>query len=186
MNLAHRKLCSSAKWAADIESTVVPWGLSDVELGDDVLEIGPGFGAATRALVQRPIRLTAIEIDAASAARLRTEFAGRAEIVHGDGTALPFPDAAYDAVVCFTMLHHVPTAGGQDRLFAEVVRVLRPGGVFAGTDSRASTRLRLFHVGDTYVPLDHETLPTRLRQAGLHDVHVDAADNRIRFRGVRA
>jgi ubiquinone/menaquinone biosynthesis C-methylase UbiE len=36
------------------------------------------------------------------------------------------------------MLHHIPTAAQQDQAFAEVARVLRPGGTFAGTDSIGS------------------------------------------------
>src|ERR1039457_7044668 len=36
--------------------------------------------------------------------------------------------------ICFTMLHHVPSAGMQDRLVSEVASVLRPGAIFAGTD----------------------------------------------------
>jgi ubiquinone/menaquinone biosynthesis C-methylase UbiE len=51
------------------------------------------------------------------------------------------PDAAFDGVVCFTMLHHVPSALLQYRLLAEVARVLRPGGVFAGTGSRSSRKI---------------------------------------------
>jgi SAM-dependent methyltransferase len=57
------------------------------------------------------------------------------DVYHGDATALPLGDATFDVVVCFTMLHHVPTCELQDRLFKESRRVLRPGGVFAGSDA---------------------------------------------------
>jgi hypothetical protein len=43
------------------------------------------------------------------------------------------------------MLHHIPTAGLQDRLFAEACRVLRSGGVFAGSDSASSIPFRVLH-----------------------------------------
>ncbi len=36
----------------------------------------------------------------------------------------------------------------QDQLFAEVNRVLSPGGVFAGSDSRVSAMFRLIHLYD--------------------------------------
>ncbi|GHF16232.1 hypothetical protein GCM10010359_17110 [Streptomyces morookaense] len=55
--------------------------------------------------------------------------------MHGGGTHMPFADGRFDSVVCFTMLHHVPTPAAQDRLFAEAHRVLRPG-----ASSRAATR----------------------------------------------
>jgi ubiquinone/menaquinone biosynthesis C-methylase UbiE len=161
--------------------------LAELDLGDDVLEIGPGFGATTRVLVDLVPRLTALEVDEASAELLRREFEGRATIVHGDGTAMPFPDRMYSGVVCFTMLHHVPSAAQQDRLFGEAFRVLRPAGVFGGTDSQSSLLFRLLHLGDTMVVVDPGTLPSRLEAAGFTGVDVDRiAGGPLRFRATRA
>ena len=56
------------------------------------------------------------------------------EVVETDATAMPFPDGSFSTVLSFTMLHHVPSVTLQDQLLAEAWRVLRPGGVFAGTD----------------------------------------------------
>ena len=166
MNRMHRRLCSSTHWAATVTERM-PRDLADVDLGDDVLEIGPGFGATTRVLLGQVPRLTAVEVDEASVAGLRAEFGDR--IVHGDGTALPFDDGRFSAVVCFTMLHHVPSRALQDRLFAEACRVLRPGGVFRGVDSQPSLRFRMLHVGDTMVVVDPGSLPARLTAAGFED-----------------
>jgi SAM-dependent methyltransferase len=47
----------------------------------------------------------------------------------GDAQSLPFADASFDAVTCNHTLYHVPDP---DRALAEFVRVLRPGGRFAG------------------------------------------------------
>ncbi|MEU6170935.1 class I SAM-dependent methyltransferase [Streptantibioticus parmotrematis] len=182
MNLIHRKLCSSDAWARKIEEGVLPWALDGLDLGTDVLEIGPGFGATTRVLVRRVPRLTALEVDPASARLLGREFGDRARIVQGDGSAMPLPDAAFDAVVCFTMLHHVPSPALQDRLFAEARRVLRPGGVFTGTDSLTSPRFRLLHIGDTRVEVDPDTLPTRLSEAGFDTTEVVRGEGSFRFR----
>ena len=71
------------------------------------------------------------------------------------------------------MLHHVPTPELQDRLFAEVARVLRPGGVFVAADSMASDGLREFHHDDVYQPVDPAGLTDRLRTAGFVDVDVN-------------
>jgi SAM-dependent methyltransferase len=185
MNLIHRRLCSSRKWGRAVESSILPWTLEGVDLGDDVLEIGPGFAATTRLLAKRQGRLTALEIDEASAVALAAEFGDRVRIVHGDGTAMPFPDASYSAAVCFTMLHHVPSPELQDRLFAEAVRVLRPGGVFAGSDSQPSLGMRAIHLRDILVPVPPDTLSQRLTLAGLAEVQVDTRPGRVRFRGVK-
>jgi hypothetical protein len=70
------------------------------------------------------------------------------------------------------MLHHVPTAELQDRLFAEVHRVLRPGAPLVAGDSLASEELEAHHEDDTYNPIDPSTLVERLEAAGFHDVSV--------------
>ncbi|OLT11875.1 methyltransferase type 11 [Pseudonocardia sp. CNS-139] len=185
MNLLHRRICRSDAWALRMHSQVLPWACRDVPLGGDVLEIGPGYGVTTRWLLERGARVTAVEVDPDLAAGVRRELGERVDVHVGDGGALPFPDAAFDTVVCFTVLHHVPSPQHQDRLFAEAARVLRPGGAFAGSDSRLTLRFRLIHVGDTMVPVDPATLPARLRAAGLDDVHVDTVPRSLRFRATR-
>jgi len=177
MNLLHRRLCSSASWARQVAERM-PGMLAGAELGDDVLEIGPGYGATTRALVALAPRLTAVEIEEASVRLLRAEFADRVDVVHGDGTSLPFPDGRFSAVVCFTMLHHVPSPALQDALFAEACRVLRPSGVFRGVDSVPSIGFRLGHIGDTMVPVEAATLPDRLREAGFDVESVERRPHR--------
>jgi SAM-dependent methyltransferase len=185
MNLIHRRICSSAKWAATVAERM-PSDLRGLDLGDDVLEIGPGFGATTRVLAPLVPRLTAVEIDEASVRGLRAEFGDRVEVVHGDGAALPFPDGRFSAVVCFAMLHHVPSPEQQDALFAEACRVLRPGGVFRGVDSQPSLRIRLLHIGDTMIVLDPATLPDRLRRAGFAEAETTVRPGvRIRFLATR-
>ena len=47
-------------------------------------------------------------------------------VVNGDVHRLPFPDDAFEAVICSEMLEHVPF---DTRIFSELSRVLRPGGV---------------------------------------------------------
>ncbi|WP_326566309.1 class I SAM-dependent methyltransferase [Amycolatopsis rhabdoformis] len=171
MNLIHRRLCSSEKWASMIAQVLPPW-LERFDLGDDVLEIGPGFGATTRVLLDAVPRLTLLEIDPASASLLRTEFGSRATVVEGSGAEMPFDTGRFSAVVCFTMLHHVPTPALQDAIFGEAFRVLRPGGVYCGTDSQLSFRFRLLHVGDTMNVVNASTLPARLTGVGFGEVDV--------------
>lgn len=171
MNLIHRKICSSEKWAATVEERLTPW-LADRDLGDDVLEIGPGFGATTRVLLEAVPKLTVLEIDPASTELLRAKFGDRAEVIEGSGAEMPFEDGRFSAVVCFTMLHHVPTAELQDAIFAEAARVLRPGGTYCGSDGQLNLRFRLLHLGDTMNVVDAATFPARLEKAGFDQVDV--------------
>jgi SAM-dependent methyltransferase len=185
MNLCHRVFCSSNRWATTVENQLLPWALGDVDLGDNVLEIGPGYGANIRVLIDKAPRYTAVEIDKTMAERLRDAYGNRAQIIHGDGTDTGLPEGEFSAVVCFTMLHHIPTAQLQDRLFAEAFRVLRPGGVFAGSDSAASIPFRILHFRDTCNPVSPATFPDRLRRAGFENVHVDTNGGRLRWCAVK-
>ncbi|HWD01932.1 MAG TPA: class I SAM-dependent methyltransferase [Amycolatopsis sp.] len=185
MNLIHRRLCSSEKWAASVAEILPPW-LDRFDLGHDVLEIGPGFGATTRVLLDVVPRLTVLEIDPTSAALLRSKFGARCDVVVGNGADMPFDTGRFSAVVCFTMLHHVPTTALQDAIFAEAHRVLAPGGTYCGTDSQLSLRFRLLHVGDTMNVLDAATLPARLSAAGFRDVDVHhRPKERLEFSAVK-
>ncbi|WP_151483492.1 class I SAM-dependent methyltransferase [Streptomyces albicerus] len=184
MNKAHRALCSSRMWARCTERQILPWALEGVELGESVLELGPGYGANLRALVERVPKLTALEIDGETAVRLERYWGGRARILQGDASAMPLPDGGFSAVVCFTMLHHVPTSTLQDRLLAEAFRVLRPGGVFAGSDSQLTLPFRLLHLGDTMNVVGPEGFRERLTAAGFDHAVVerDRRGHSIRFR----
>jgi SAM-dependent methyltransferase len=185
MNLCHRLRCSSSGWAVTVQNQLLPWALADVDLGHRALEIGPGYGATLRALLDRAPSITAIEVDSAMAARLNRRYGGRAHIIHGDGAQTGLPDGQFSSVVCFTMLHHVPTAHLQDQLFREAFRVLEPGGVFAGSDGVPSMSFRLKHIGDTYNPLTPDDLNERLCRVGFTDVQIDVAGTRQRWRAFK-
>jgi ubiquinone/menaquinone biosynthesis C-methylase UbiE len=103
-------------------------------------------------------------------------------VVREDATAMSFSDAAFDGAISFTMMHHVPSVALQDRLLAEVARVLRPGGTFAGVDSLPERGFHMLHLFDTRVPVDPASLPKRLQAAGFVDVQVDVNPYASRFR----
>jgi SAM-dependent methyltransferase len=185
MNRIHQRYCRSARWRTEVHDRLFPWALRNVDLSGDVLELGAGPGLTTDLLVSRAGHVTAIEIDSAAARRLAARLATEAEIVQGDATGLPFPDGRFDAVVAFTMFHHVPSPALQDRLFTEAHRVLRSGGTFAGTDSRTGPLFRLAHLHDTCVLVNPRDLTQRLATAGFCDVEVEPDRRAFRFSGRR-
>jgi SAM-dependent methyltransferase len=115
---------------ADAVAWIVPDGC---ELAVD---IGAGTGALTRRLLERVPKVVSVEPDE----RMRTILHERAPATDaraGTAEAIPVPDASADLVAGASMWHWV----NEERAFAEIARVLRPGGTFAvmwnGADRRA-------------------------------------------------
>jgi ubiquinone/menaquinone biosynthesis C-methylase UbiE len=166
---------------------VIPWALDGLDPGEDVLELGPGPGLTTDVLRERAARLTAVELDPQLASSLQERMKNtNVEVVEADATAMPFPDGSFSAVLSFTMLHHVPSVTLQDQLLAEAWRVLRPGGVFAGSDTALGALLQLAQIGDTMVPVDPAALSHRLKTAGFDEVEVKKGLGEFRFQAIRA
>jgi SAM-dependent methyltransferase len=188
MNLIHRWVCGSRRWKALVETQMAPWALERVNLcGGRVLEIGPGPGAATEYLLARVEHLTCLEINADLASALTRRLGRRNLTVHcGDATSMPFPDATFDAVVSFSMLHHVPSAQLQNQVLHECRRVLRPGGVVAGADVLPGALFKVMHVFTDVVPVDPRGLPGRFLAARLTALGVDVGRYAFRFRARRA
>jgi len=93
-----------------------------------VLEVGCGTGAMVPALDPWG-RVVGLDAYAPALSYLRG-----ASGVTGDAQQLPFVDASFDLVGCFDLLYHKRVPRVQAAL-DEVVRVLRPGGLFVLTDS---------------------------------------------------
>jgi ubiquinone/menaquinone biosynthesis C-methylase UbiE len=173
MNENHANLCPTPQWAERMHTEVLPWVTDQVDLGEQMLEVGPGPGATTEWLRHRVKRLFAVEFEKPAADRLAQKLADtNVEVINGDATALRFDDDSFDAAGSFTMLHHVPTVALQNKLLAEALRVLRPGGVLVGSDSLASDGLHHFHHDDVYNPIEPGTFYTRLQTVGFTEITI--------------
>jgi SAM-dependent methyltransferase len=106
-----------------------------------VLDAGSGFGRHAFELARRGYHTVALdhaadEVEATRATLAAMVESGEAEdkhvagVVRGDATALPFPDATFDAVVTSEVLEHIPDDVGA---LAELRRVVRRGGLVAVT-----------------------------------------------------
>jgi SAM-dependent methyltransferase len=102
---------------------------------NDILEIGCGQGTGARIIYDlfRPQRYVGVDLDPRMIrrARKRAGVLPNATFREGDVTNLEYPDAAFDLVVDFGILHHVPN--WKDAL-AEVHRTLKVGGEFLFED----------------------------------------------------
>lgn len=182
MNDSHLQFLASPEWAELLRTDLLPWVEEAGDLGDDVLEVGPGPGLTTDLLRSRVIRLVAVELDPTLAGPLADRLAGtNVEVRCADATASGLEAGRFSTVTCFTMLHHMPSAAHQDRLFAEVHRLLRPGGRFLGMDSLDIDVIRAGHVDDIFVPVDPATLAGRLTAAGFDPPRIDVGDYKFRF-----
>jgi SAM-dependent methyltransferase len=182
MNRLHRWYCRSDSWKKHLARNLLPWALEGLDLGQDLLEVGPDPGLTTDILRQQFQRVTSLEMDPRLATALGHRMQGtNVRVLEGDAAAIPFLDASFSGAVAFTMLHHVSSRAKQDRLLAEVCRVLRPGGTFVGSDSLWSRMFEMFHWFDTMVVVDPNTLGTRFKAAGFDDVSIEVGQRAFRF-----
>ena len=98
--------------------------------GTDILEIGCGNGAGARHVMAltAPRSYQALDPDPDMLALARRRLAGTvARVVEGDAQNLPFPEASFDAVFNFGIIHHLEDWRSG---IAEAARALRPRGAF--------------------------------------------------------
>jgi ubiquinone/menaquinone biosynthesis C-methylase UbiE len=193
MNKEHLAYCAGPEWAALVRDSITPWVTRGLDLGDSLLEVGPGPGATTVVLCEMVPHLTSVELDEALASQLTARTAGKnvtvkqadaTAVKQADATALPFEDGTFSAAICMTMLHHVPTPELQDRILAEMARAVRPGGLVIGSDNLDSDPFRQAHENDTCVPIDPATLAARLKAAGLEEVRIETNPFAVKFVGI--
>ncbi|MFP4492719.1 MAG: SAM-dependent methyltransferase [Puniceicoccaceae bacterium] len=110
---------------------------AEVGPGARILDIGAGYGGSARALVRRfGCQVTCLNLSEVQNERNRRMnreqgLDDRIEVFDGNFEELPFPDDSFEVVWCQDSILH---SGRRERVFQEVDRVLKPGGVFLFTD----------------------------------------------------
>jgi SAM-dependent methyltransferase len=184
MNALENWFCSTQFWRKITANQILPWTLGNLDLGDHLLEIGAGAGAATPELRKRVPHLTSLEYDHARATRLAQSNRGCA-VVQGDATTLPFAVNSFSSAIAVLVLHHLRSSKLQDRAFTEIHRVLRHGGHFYAFDIEDGLLNRVLHIKSTFVPIEPATIAARLTSAGFGEVAVDMRSGAFRFSALR-
>src|SRR5260370_3478238 len=186
MNRFETWFCGSPFWRWVTRRQLLPWILQSSELGEHVLELGAGLGAATEELRLRAARVTSLEYDHTYAVKLGARVSGRSgTVIQGDAAALPFSNGTFSSAIAILMLHHLRSNELQDRAFTEIFRVLRPGGVFVAFEFAVGCLHRVGHIKSTFVPVAPGSAPARLTTAGVAKVTLDFRRGGFRMRSLR-
>jgi SAM-dependent methyltransferase len=185
MNALENWFCSTSFWRKITREQLLPWALGGVALGDHLLEIGAGAGAATQELRKRVPHLTSLEYDRALVARLAQRNGANASVVQGDASALPFANGTFTSAIAVLVLHHLRSSELQDRAFAEVHRVLRAGGHFCALDIQDGWLNRLLHIKSTFAPIQPASITSRLTTASFANVSLDFRSGAFCFHASR-
>lgn len=160
--------------------------MAKIKPGDRILDVGCGTGDLTlTAKHYAGASGSAYGIDASpegiDLARKKAERIGSGTVFEvGLIEEIPYPDAMFDVVISRLVIHHLP-----DDLrhtgFAEIFRVLKPGGLLVLADFKPPANPILFHIASALVghrmmmASSVEALPSMLTEAGFADVALEPA-----------
>ncbi len=186
MNRLENWFCATSFWRGVTRKQLLPWLLSGIELGEHVLELGAGPGAATEELRQRAARVTSLEYSHAFAAGLAQHCESKnGAVLQGDASVLPFPEKTFSSAIAVLMLHHLKSPEVQEKCLTEIFRVLRPGGVFLAVEIQDSWFNRIIHIRSTFVPVAAASVTARLGAAGFLNPSIAYKGNAYCLRAVR-
>ncbi|ACF14638.1 Methyltransferase type 11 [Chloroherpeton thalassium ATCC 35110] len=133
--------------------------LPNIDQASHILDIGSGFGGATRFLAKKfGCRVTDLNLSEIENKRNREMsndqgLGNLIEVVEGSFESIPFPDNSFDAVWSQDAILH---SGKREQVVSEVARVLKKGGLFIFTD-----------------PMQSDTCPEGVLQPILDRIHLE-------------
>lgn len=173
MNSGHTKM---ADWGLAHLKTVVP---------EEIVDTGCGGGKTAGELLKKypKARVTAIDysplsVEQAAAYNKRAVAAGRCVVQQQDVSALALDGGKYDLATAFETIYFWP---GLEKCFAEVARVLKPGGYFMivnKSDGRDATSQKFVKIIEDMKIYTTEQIESALKNAGFSKVKTDHHRNK--------
>ena len=158
------------------------WGVSHLPdaAPNHVVDLGCGGGRNAGELLKRypKAHVTAVDYSELSVEKARAYnkamiSAGRCEVLQGDVSDLKLPAEAFDLATAFETIYFWP---GLERCFAQVQKVLRPGGYFMicnESDGTDPTSLKFEQIIDGMKNHTAQEIEAALKAAGFADVKTD-------------
>lgn len=157
-----------------------------INRGATILDCGCGIGGPARNIARftganiKAITINRFQVDRGNLMSEREGLRDQVELVQGDFMQMPFPDNHFDAVYAIESTCHAPDRAG---VYAEILRVLKPGGIFAcyewcltdkydGKNEHHRRIKKDIEVGDGLPDLVHTSVCTKaFKEAGfeLHE-----------------
>lgn len=149
--------------------------IAEVTGGKTAADIGCGTGFLSEALIERGLKVIAIDRSEEMLIQMKEKYNGSGDIDYrqGDAESLPVEDNSVDYAMANMYLHHVDSP---HIAIKEMVRILKPGGklVITDLDLHNFDFLRVEH-HDRWMGFDRADVESWFTQAGLKDVRIDCA-----------
>ncbi len=162
MNLGHAKIAD--------------WGMEQlkIEAPEKIIDIGSGGGRNTAELLKKypgatvtAIDYSAVSVEQTAAYNRKSILEGRCDVQQGDVASMDFADSSFDLATAFETVYFWP---GPGKCFAEVLRVLKPGGLFLivnESDGRDAAGRKFEKIIDGMKLYTAEEIEEILRDAGF-------------------
>jgi len=122
--------------------------------GREGLDVGCGQGWYAARMRELGYHVSGIDTSAAQVARAAAHLRDSALVGVGSALSIPAADASYDFVYTINVLHHLPSIADQRHAFAELLRVLRPGGRLFVHEINTTNWLFRFYMGYVFPSLN--------------------------------